>query len=112
MPKISRSIGGLKCDNPNCDYVDKSIRSAEYENYIGYPCPKCGQPLLTQEDYDAMLKLNEQMEKVATLLGIQIVDAQETQDDIQIKNKPGARAGFKSDGKGNISLKKLDFFNL
>ena len=40
--KIIKTIKGLKCDNPNCDYVYPDIPREKYESYIGYPCPKCG----------------------------------------------------------------------
>ena len=43
----------LVCDNKNCDYEleqNDSNRGKEIE-YIGIPCPKCGENLLTAEDY-------------------------------------------------------------
>lgn len=42
---------GLKCDNPNCDWEDMSIKQGEYESWINKPCPKCGENVLTQDDY-------------------------------------------------------------
>lgn len=50
-------IHGLKCDNPNCDYEDMSVPLEDYEKSIGKPCPNCGQSLLTQEDYDEVVKM-------------------------------------------------------
>jgi len=50
-------ISGLKCDNPNCDYNDPSIKVEDYEKWIDAPCPKCGQSLLTQADYDTVQKI-------------------------------------------------------
>jgi len=49
---VEISGGGIKCDNPNCDYVDESVRITEYDQWLNKPCPKCGENLLTQEDYD------------------------------------------------------------
>jgi hypothetical protein len=49
MPKIS--VQGLKCDNPNCDWVDMSILYKEYKDKIGMKCPKCGEVVLTEADY-------------------------------------------------------------
>ena len=43
--------GGLKCDNPECDYVNMDIPRNEYEKWVNKPCPKCGENLLTEEDY-------------------------------------------------------------
>ena len=50
-PAIKSISGGLKCDNPCCDYQDMSIPTSEYKKYIGCPCPKCGSNLLTKADY-------------------------------------------------------------
>lgn len=43
--------GGLKCDNINCDWVDKTIAFNNYQEWINKPCPKCGENVLTEEDY-------------------------------------------------------------
>lgn len=42
---------GLKCDNPNCDWEDRNIIYADYKSWINKPCPKCGENVLTEEDY-------------------------------------------------------------
>jgi hypothetical protein len=44
--------GGLKCDNPDCDWTDMSIKVEDYPAWVDKPCPECGSNLLTQEDYD------------------------------------------------------------
>ena len=43
--------GGIKCDNPNCDYINPDVKISEYEDWLNKPCPKCGANLLTEEDY-------------------------------------------------------------
>lgn len=43
--------GGLKCDNPNCNYEDMDIKVEEYKDWVEKPCPKCGWILLTKKDY-------------------------------------------------------------
>lgn len=48
--------GGLQCDNPKCDYKEDTPHE-EYPNCINKPCPKCGENLLTQEDYDAWVAI-------------------------------------------------------
>lgn len=45
--------GGLKCDNPDCDWIDMSIESKDYRKWLNAPCPKCGSNLLTDADYKA-----------------------------------------------------------
>jgi len=52
------SEGGLKCDNPNCDFKDSTMEVSE--NSIGTPCPKCGENLLTEQDF-----INSEMLKMA-----------------------------------------------
>lgn len=49
---VEASCYGIKCDNPNCDYEDMSVRFEEYPAYLNKPCPKCGQNLLTKHDYN------------------------------------------------------------
>lgn len=46
--------GGLKCDNPSCNFVDMSIAIEDYDKWLNAPCPKCGANLLTQEDLDTV----------------------------------------------------------
>lgn len=41
--------GGIVCDK--CDWKDDTISSDKYHQYINKPCPKCGENLLTLEDY-------------------------------------------------------------
>lgn len=48
---LSMNIGGIKCDNPECDYIDMSVNVSEYDKWVNKPCPKCGQNLLTEKDY-------------------------------------------------------------
>jgi hypothetical protein len=43
------------CDNKSCDYKIKNETgdfNVEIKQYINMPCPKCGENLLTQQDYD------------------------------------------------------------
>lgn len=51
MQALTFNVSGLKCDNPECNYKDETIQYSEYKNYINYPCPCCGSPLLTKKDY-------------------------------------------------------------
>jgi hypothetical protein len=51
------SISGIKCDN--CDYRDDTVLFVDYPKWVNKPCPKCGENLLTQKDYDDCLKLTD-----------------------------------------------------
>lgn len=55
---------GLKCDNPKCDYMDESIEPAVWDQYINRPCPKCGQNLLTLQDYTKAILFLLKVEKM------------------------------------------------
>lgn len=48
---LEMNIKGLKCDNPECDYMDMEIKVDDYERYVNTKCPKCGEILLTEADY-------------------------------------------------------------
>lgn len=52
-----KQMGGLKCDNPNCNYHDDSISVNDYPNYINKPCPYCGCNLLTEADYKSVKRI-------------------------------------------------------
>lgn len=44
-------IHGIKCDNPSCSYEDDSVTFDKYESFVNYPCPLCGDNLLTEQDF-------------------------------------------------------------
>lgn len=49
----------IVCDNKECDYKIKSTTGDPNEDISGYlnmPCPKCGENLLTEQDYLQSLK--------------------------------------------------------
>lgn len=54
--KVAKFIG-LKCDRPGCGYKDMSITRSQYPSMVDAPCPKCGAPLLTKADMEAVLIL-------------------------------------------------------
>lgn len=68
MILMELNIYGLKCDNPSCDYNDETIKFEDYPKYIEHPCPKCGQSLLTQADFDTTMQIVK-MAKLASELG-------------------------------------------
>lgn len=43
--------GGLQCDNPTCDWKGEHIKFEDYKNHINEECPKCGENILTEDDY-------------------------------------------------------------
>jgi len=58
-PNVSMTIMGIKCDNPDCDFADMSVKVEDYPLWLNKPCPKCGANLLTQADYEKVQQLLE-----------------------------------------------------
>lgn len=57
----------VECDNPSCDYKVENKEGTftgmeSYDEYLNKPCPKCGENLLTEEDYQTAKKLFEIVE--------------------------------------------------
>lgn len=49
----------IMCDNPKCDYTIKNETKdifSDISKYVNKPCPKCGENLLTPEDYLTSVK--------------------------------------------------------
>ena len=61
---IKADIHGLKCDKPGCNWNDMSVPYTDYEKSIDKPCPDCGSNLLTQSDYDQVLKMVQAVEMI------------------------------------------------
>ena len=48
---------GIKCDNPECEFVDNTVKFEQYPQYINKGCPHCGDNLLTKADYENAVAL-------------------------------------------------------
>lgn len=56
----------LKCDNDLCDYSENCNPDIDYKEYVGKPCPKCGENLLTSEDlkgFEKFVSISEWVNK-------------------------------------------------
>ena len=53
---VEYHVQGIQCDNTQCDYVDEDVKYEDYPEWLNKPCPKCGENLLTEADYN-LLKL-------------------------------------------------------
>lgn len=96
---LDLNVGGIKCDN--CDYRDMEVKFEDYRDYIGKPCPICGEPLLTEADYKLIVKIIKAtgfVNRVARLFGIKRAD------------KPLVKATLEMDGSGTISGFDIDDF--
>ena len=61
------NMNGLVCDNPKCDWEDTSIELEDFEKYIDYPYPKCGESILTPEDHQLAVDFVEMVKSVENL---------------------------------------------
>ena len=91
------NIKGIKCDNPNCDYRDDSIKKEDYLSFVNKPCPKCGSNLLTQKDYDTVILL----ERILKSWPIRLIDSV-----VGLFKKP-MHFEAKMNGSGKIELVEI-----
>ena len=95
---IKAKIQGLKCDNPKCDYRNDDICVEDYPKWINAKCPKCGEILLTQKDFDnvkSILELSKQFNELFS--DVDIGDINYTED-----------YSLTMDGTGDIDIKKIN----
>jgi hypothetical protein len=85
MKNIEVERNGLQCDNPNCDWKDEQINFDNFKDYLNTPCPKCGENVLTETDYENTLKFYEQIDFINSLSEEQLTEM----------NKNFSDSGFK-----------------
>lgn len=66
-PRIEHRSGGLQCDNPVCDWTDPTVKVEDYEKWLNAPCPKCGENVLTEEDYNTTKNLLSMVDMINDL---------------------------------------------
>jgi hypothetical protein len=62
------NISGLKCDY--CDYRDDSVPYSAYQKSIGKPCPKCGENLLTQQEFEKCERILKRVSRFEKVLSV------------------------------------------
>lgn len=82
---------GLKCDNPSCDWKDESIHMDDYKAWLNKPCPKCGENVLTEEDYQNALVLKAMVGMLNSLSTeeIKLLSGKAGNSDNALKDVPG-----------------------
>lgn len=111
---IQAEIFGIQCDATACDYRDDNVKREEYPDYLNKPCPKCGESLLTPEDYRMMqvienaAKMVEQMspemlEKVSQEMNAFLSPEQlEQLKQIEESGATNAHVRFELNGTGDV----------
>lgn len=64
---ITKDIEGLKCDNPACDWTDPSVKFENMEEHLNRECPKCGQNVLTEEDFHLAKSVKDGVDLINSL---------------------------------------------
>lgn len=59
--------GVIHCDNPSCDYTLDNVKYADLHNHIHSECPKCGEVLITEQDYMSAMTMIETLRLINTL---------------------------------------------
>ena len=96
-------VKGIKCDNPDCDYIDMTVRYEDYPKWLNRPCPKCGANLLTEKDFKKIQKMMSHVEflnKVFSLANKKGKDATE--------NAPLLKVHLDMNGTGKVRAKKIE----
>ena len=57
----------LNCDNDHCDFTIADIPDEDAEGWVDRPCPRCGENLLTRDDYDRWSVVQKATELMNTL---------------------------------------------
>lgn len=68
MKALEMNISGIKCDNPNCDYVNMDAKFEEYDKWLNKPCPRCGANLLTEKDYKTTMAIVKMVSAMNNIL--------------------------------------------
>jgi hypothetical protein len=115
---IQHTSSGLVCDNPACDYENKEVQVEQLLEWVNVPCPKCGDNLLTEDDYDRTMKLfavidvlndltEEELEEIQNSLAIAGVEVPKI-DDIEEGSGVYIRVGTHKELSIEVSVKPVD----
>ncbi|MBL4886788.1 MAG: hypothetical protein JKY95_19965 [Planctomycetaceae bacterium] len=98
---VAVKVTYMQCDAKDCDYITHDVNNDTVFDYRNKPCPKCGENLLTDADWEALaghLKAADMMSDFLKGCGIE--------------NSPSGKmvefARGEMDGKGNTIIKFKD----
>ncbi len=94
MQPFELIINGIKCDADGCDYSSPDVPASEFGSYLNRPCPKCGSPLLTDQDLAAIKMLMATVDYGNSMVGC-------VPDGTEMVNIP-----IKMDGSGSIDFEQ------
>lgn len=82
-------IKGIKCDNESCDYRDDNVPVEDYCNWLNKACPKCGENLLTQADFNNVKMLMNMAKVFGDMFGDVEPDADQEYVKIEMNGTGG-----------------------
>lgn len=65
--KLNLQQSGIGCNNPDCNHIEYNVSFEDFESYIDKPCPQCGTPLMTQEEFDMAQQMHKAMGAISNL---------------------------------------------
>ena len=110
MKAIEVQASGLVCDNPECDYRKDDIAVENYGAWVGALCPDCGEPLLTEEQYEDMQAVLEIVNGLNEIAEDPLVAALLKQADENYENY-GRKASLriKANREGGLQIGEIEW---
>lgn len=84
MNDIEVKTTGIQCDY--CDWKDETIPFSDLKDWINKPCPKCGENLLTEEDFNNAMQLMATVNFLNSLSEEDIEELNKLSDKEHLKN--------------------------
>lgn len=95
---------GIKCDNPKCDWIDDTVPFDNLKDWLNKPCPKCGENVLTDEDFKNAEIVSLSMKLINALTPEQLASIISNTDTEEIKQQLKQNP-ISKDAKGIDDLK-------
>ena len=105
---------GLKCDNEKCDWKDETIQFEDFDQWLNKPCPKCGENLLTQEDYNNSMLMLDVVNFINSLSKEELIeynkkiDMEKLKQTDLLKDAEGLELLDESKEEGNYTMTIID----
>ena len=101
---VTVNVTYIQCDANGCDYITHDDVSNEtLVNFLNKPCPKCGENLLTQEDFSEF----DNHLKLASVMSLVVDKIAPMSDEEFNKQERVSFAELETDGKGNTISRRV-----
>lgn len=62
---VEMNCSGIKCDH--CDWRDDSVSVDDYGQWVNRTCPKCGEVVLTEKEYNDVMKMKQAVDIINSM---------------------------------------------